>query len=258
MLIDSIVLGIFQGISEFLPISSSAHLVVIPYIFNWQWQGLVFDVALHFGTLLAILVFFANDWRKILRIDKTEGDLPKSFFWMIIAGTIPGALAGVFFENLAATVFRTPILIATTLFVFGIIIYFIDRLAKRDINIKNITYKQALLVGLGQMLAIVPGVSRSGVTMAVGRLIGLKREAAARFSFYLAAPIMLGAALFELRHFSLEMLDFPFFSAFLLSFLFGLLAIKYLLEYLKKGSFAVFAWYRIVLAIVVVVIYLQR
>jgi undecaprenyl-diphosphatase len=283
LLLQSVILGIVQGIAEFLPISSSAHLVVVPYLFNWSYQGLVFDVALHFGTLLAIVIIFWKDWVKIISSAfsnngqrKTDNDIlsrevgsdssgvglsyqyPKGLFWMLILGTIPGGLAGVFLEEQAATVFRSPLLVAINLAIFGLIIYLLDRFAKRDLSIAKMTYGKTLIIGIAQMLALVPGVSRSGSTMAAGRAIGLKRQDAARFSFLLAAPIMLGTALFEARHFTTEMLTADFLIALVLSLVFGWLAIKYLLKYLERGNFAIFAWYRAALALAVIVVYLLR
>ena len=296
-MIESIVLGIVQGITEFLPISSSAHLVAIPYIFNWQWQGLVFDVALHFGTLLAIIIYFRKDLILIFRSAFTSSnaviarssanqrptpDYQRNLLWMLLLATIPGGVAGVFLEKEAATIFRSPLIIAINLAVFGLIIYFVDKhplldyssnkssseksnidcslrqTAGRTIAIKDLSFKKAFLIGIGQMLAIVPGVSRSGATMATGRMLGLNRPDSARFSFLLAMPIMLGSALFEARHFTLEMFNFNFVLAFVTSFIFGLLAIKYLLKYLERGNFGVFTVYRLVLAVIIFAVYFLK
>jgi len=280
--LQPLVLGLVQGVTEFFPISSSAHLVVVPYLFNWTYQGLVYDVALHFGTLIAIIIYFWRDWVSIIGSAFTakptpeesgptsrEGfalkpntynliPYPKGLLWMLLAATIPGGIAGVLLEKQAENIFRSPLLIAINLLVFGIVIYLVDKYSKKNISINKINYKSALLVGLAQMLAIVPGVSRSGSSMAAGRLIGLKRDAAARFSFLLAAPIMLGSALYEVRHFSNDMLSIHFALAFIGSLVFGWLAIKYLLKYLQRGSFGVFAVYRAVLAVIVIAIYFLR
>lgn len=262
MVIHSIILGAVQGITEFLPISSSAHLTLLPYLFNWPWQGLVFDVALHFGTFLAIMVFFWKDIVNIFRSafsSKSDGDnYPKNMLWIIILATIPGAIAGALLEKQAETIFRDPWLIALSLAIFGGIIWAIDKYSLNRIKVREMNFKTALLVGLAQCLAIVPGVSRSGSTMAAGRALGLKRPDAAKFSFLLAAPIMLGSAIFEARHFTNSMLTTGFILAFIAALVFGLLAIKYLLKYLERGSFAIFAWYRLVLALVVIVVFLLR
>lgn len=269
-LFEPIILGIVQGITEFLPISSSGHLVIMPWLFNFQNFSLTFDVALHFGTLLAIVVFFWNDWVRIFRsafsTESKKADsykleassYPKNLLWIIIFATIPGVIAGVLLEKQAETIFRNPLLIAINLAVFGIIIWAIDRYSKKSYQLKAVSYKLGFLVGLAQMLAIVPGVSRSGSTMAAGRAIGLTRPDSARFSFLLAAPIMLGTAIYQSRHVTLEMADLGFFLGIITSAIFGFIAIKYLLKYLQKGNYAIFTWYRIVLAIIVVVVYMLR
>jgi undecaprenyl-diphosphatase len=287
--LQSLVLGLVQGITEFFPISSSAHLVIVPYLFHWVYQGLVYDVALHFGTLIAIILFFWRDWVDIIdsafspsrhceesstrqspanagptfvgdssQAQNDKNEYPKGLLWMLLVGTIPGGIAGVLLEKQAENAFRSPLVIAINLLVFGLIIYLSDRYSKKELPLTKITYKNALLVGLAQMLAIVPGVSRSGSTMAAGRAIGLKREVAARFSFLLAAPIMLGSTLYEARHFTSDMFSIHFALAFLTSLIFGWLAIKYLLKYLQRGNFAIFAWYRAALALVVIAVYFLR
>lgn len=266
--IQSLIIGAVQGITEFLPISSSAHLVLIPWIFGWTDHGLVFDVALHFGTLIAIIIFFWKDWVNIFRLaftptqqnskTSTGTSYPRNILWMLVFGTIPGAIAGVLLEKEAASIFRSPILVAINLIAFGLIIYLVDRYSRRDLDIRHSSFKQAIIVGLAQMLAIVPGVSRSGSTMAASRALGFNRPDAARFSFLLAAPIMFGSALYEARHFSGAMLTFEFIVAFCASLISGWLAIKYLLEYLRRGSFAVFVWYRVILAVIIMLVYLLR
>jgi undecaprenyl-diphosphatase len=183
---------------------------------------------------------------------------PKNLLWILIAATIPGAIAGVLLEKQAETVFRNPLLVAINLVVFGIIIWAVDRYAKKSYKLSHIRLKPAILIGLAQMLAIVPGVSRSGSTMAAGRAIGLSRPDSARFSFLLAAPIMLGTALYEFRHVTRQMADLGFFIGILASMIFGFIAIKYLLKYLQKGNYAIFTWYRIIIAVIVVIVYVLR
>lgn len=277
-------LGFIQGISEFLPISSSAHLVIVPYLFRWQYQGLAFDVALHFGTLLAIIAYFWKDWVVIIAnairpnhvsrstyhagedkvpdtqyaIPNTNTNYPRNLLWVILIATIPGIIAGVLLESFAATAFRSPLLIAINLFIFGIIIWAIDRYATTDYKLQTIDWKSGLIIGFAQMLAIVPGVSRSGSTMAAGRAIGLTRPDSARFSFLLAAPIMLGSAIFELKNISEISFDFSFVLAMATSLIFGFIAIKYLLKYLQRGNYAIFTWYRAVIAIIVIIVYVLR
>lgn len=284
--IQSIVLGAVQGITEFLPISSSAHLVIVPYLFKWQYQGLVFDVALHFGTFLAIVIFFWKDWIKIIanaikpqnsnvkcqkygtnhhpyKANEANSanklvNYPKNLLWIILVATIPGAIAGALLEKQAETIFRSPLLIAINLIVFGIIMWLIDKYYTKNYKLSNINYKTAFYIGLAQMLAIVPGVSRSGSTMSAGRAIGLNRPDSARFSFLLAAPIMLGSAMFEVRHLANLTINASFYIGIITSLIFGLIAIKYLLQYLQKGNYAIFTWYRVILAIIVIVVFLLR
>lgn len=273
--LQAIILGIVQGITEFFPISSSAHLIAIRYLFNFGSQmssehWLVIDIALHFGTLMAIGIFFFKDFIKMF----TEGfkfkgkDGKLSFknlnhegkiLWYIIAASIPGAIAGLLLDDFIESVVRENVLIiAATLAIMGVALYFADKKGKKETDIENITLKQALLIGVGQAFAIIPGFSRSGTTMTVARGMGLKRETAAKFSFLLGAPAMLGAAVFSLKHFELSMLNFEFFLGIAVSFVVGLIAIKTLMEIVKKSGFGVFAVYRILLAIVLVVTYIVR
>jgi undecaprenyl-diphosphatase len=185
-------------------------------------------------------------------------DYPKNLFWILIVATIPGAVAGVLLEKQAESIFRNPLLIAVNLVVFGIIIWAIDRYSTKNHELSGINYKSAIKIGLAQMLAIVPGVSRSGSTMAAGRAIGLTRPDSARFSFLLSAPIMLGTSLYEFRHVTKQMADLGFFIGIIASAIVGFIAIKYLLKYLQKGNYAIFTWYRIILAIIVVIVYFVR
>ncbi len=273
--IQAIILGIVQGITEFFPISSSAHLIVIRYLFNFgtqltSEQWLVIDIALHFGTLMAIGIFFFKDFIKMFAEGfKFKGKNGKLSFknlnhegkilWYIIAASIPGAVAGLLLDDFIEGVVRNNVLIiATTLAIMGVALYFIDKKCKKETTIEKITLKQAFLIGVGQMFAIIPGFSRSGTTMTVARTMGLKREAAAKFSFLLGAPAMLGAAVFSLKHFEMSMLNFEFFLGIVVSFVVGMIAIKTLMEIVKKSGFGVFAIYRVLLAIVLVVTYIAR
>jgi len=273
--IQAIILGIVQGITEFFPISSSAHLIVIRYLFNFgthltNEQWLVIDIALHFGTLLAIGIFFFKDFIKMFAEGfKFKGEDGKLSFknlkqegkilWYIIVASIPGAIAGVLLDDFIEGVVRNNVLIiATTLTVMGIALYFIDKKCKKETTIEKLTLKQAFLIGVGQMFAIIPGFSRSGTTMTVARAMKLERESAAKFSFLLGAPAMLGAAVFSLKHFEMSMLNFEFFLGIAVSFIVGMIAIKTLMNIVKKSGFGVFAIYRVLLAIVLVVTYIVR
>jgi undecaprenyl-diphosphatase len=258
-LFEAIVLGIIQGLGEFLPISSSAHLVLVPWVFGWEYAGLTFDVALHVGTLISVIAFFWKDWLSLINSALTKKDTREAkLFWYLVLGTIPGALIGYLLEEQAETVFRTPLLIGIMLIVMGIILYVVDRYCSSKKEIDNITLSDSLLIGLSQALAIIPGVSRSGITMTTGRALGLNRAAAARFSFLLSTPIIIGAGLFQLKDFALGDLNLIFLTGVVSSALVGFLSIGFLLKYLAQRNFAVFAIYRIIVGSAVIVLALVR
>jgi len=271
-ILQAIVLGIIQGVGEFLPISSSGHLIILPEIFGWSDQGLAFDVALHFGTLLAIMIYFYDDWKKIIfksyflnQIGRIFIDRKRELFeikklkkdTLIIIGvaTIPGVLAGLFLEDYAEGVFRNPLLVGTTLFAGALLLFFADKRGEKKLGEKDILLKIAFIIGLFQMLAIVPGVSRSGITITAALLLGLSRTAAARFSFLLATPIVLGATIKELPTFLAAGFDINLIVGVLAAFGSGYLAIKYMLKYLEKQSYNIFVVYRILLAFAIFLIF---
>ena len=269
-MIDIIILGIIQGIAEFLPISSSAHLIIFRDIFGIGTNigsniELTFDLALHFGTLLAIIIFFFNDLFKILVEGLTKGVKTKDgkLFWYLILATIPAGLVGVLFEDIFDSFFRKQLwLIAIALIVMGIIIYIVDKKSKISINIKEMKWYQALLVGCAQVFALIPGFSRSGTTITASRFLGLDREDSAKFSFYLSVPVVAGASLLSLiKDDTLNIiLDnlMIFGTGILISFITGLLCISFLLKYIKKNDFKLFMIYRIILGILVLFILWQR
>lgn len=249
-ILQAIILGIIQGLTELLPISSSAHLTVIPMIFKWNVSE-AFDIALHFGTLLAIGLFFFKDWIGLIKggyelaIKKqktTEGKM----FWYIVAATIPGGIIGFVLDKYAEEILTKPLIIAIALMVMGILLYIIDKNSEAKVKYENMNFKQTFLIGISQALAFIPGVSRSGVTMTTARLMKIDRESAAKYSFMLSAPIVLGATLFKLKDF---VFDVPFVLGVISSFIVGVFVIKFLLEYLKKGSFKVFAIYRVIVGL---------
>ena len=259
--LQAAILGLVQGLGEFLPISSSAHLVLIPWLFKWNDPGLTFDIALHIGTLIAVAIYFWKDWLKLITkgltdVRSTEGKL----FWYLVAATIPGAVVGFLLEKKAETIFREPILIATMLILLGVLLYWADRRGVKHIEMNRITFRTSLLIGLSQALAIIPGVSRSGITMTMGLLMGLTREGAARFSFLLAAPIIFGAALVKLPFLvsNPSVLTINFIIGILVSFVIGILSIGFLLRYVQTNNFLPFAWYRFILGSLVIVIVLMR
>jgi undecaprenyl-diphosphatase len=197
-----IVLAVVQGLTEFLPISSSGHLVLVPSIFGWTDQGLAFDVAVHFGSLIAVCVFFRHDIAALLRgtHDILTGDyrsVDARMAWNLGLATIPLAVAGLFFAGWIAANLRDPWVVVWTLAGYGILMAVVDRLASSKRNVTDIGIRDAVIIGLAQSLALIPGTSRSGVTITVGRLLGIARQDAARFSFLLSAPAILLATLYE-------------------------------------------------------------
>lgn len=273
-ILHSLILGVVQGLTELLPVSSSAHLNLFPWVFGWSDISESFDVALHIGTLLAIIIFFYKDWVQLIKggynqVVKKKKSTEGKIFWYIVIATIPTGIACLVLDKLSsklietlAGVFKTSqintemFLIAIALIVMGIILYLVDKKSKSKIKYKDITFKQSLLISLSQAIAAAfPGVSRSGITMTVGRKMGLERESVAKFSFLLSTPIVAAAALYELKHF---VFDLPFVIGVLASFIVGMFVIKFLLNYLKKGSFKVFAIYRVALGIIVLIILMTR
>lgn len=258
-LMEALVLGIIQGLGEFLPISSSAHLVLVPWALGWNYAGLTFDVALHIGTLISVVAFFWKDWYKlIISALNRRGNKEAALFWYLVLGTIPGGAIGYLFEKQAETVLRTPLLIGIMLIIMGIILYLVDRRAKSIKRIESISLLDSLLIGLSQALAIIPGVSRSGITMTTGRALGLTRESAARFSFLLSTPIIVGAGLFKIKDLAPGDLNAAFLTGVVSSAVVGFIAIGFLLRYLSERSFAVFAWYRFVVGFGVIVLAITR
>ncbi len=268
ILFEAIFLGIVQGITEFLPISSSAHLIVIPWMFGWQGtliDSLNFDVALHAGTLVAILAYFWRDWLDLLRKFLTgfgdgswrtgEGRL----VWFIVLATIPAGVLGMKYEHVVEESFRNPVLIAASLTVFSLVIWIADRFMPRTDSMDKMTLGRALFIGCAQALALVPGVSRSGSTITAGLFAGFTRESAARFSFLLSTPVIAGAAVLKLHKLHLAPGEAgPFAAGALFSAVVGYLSIKFLLTYLNRNSLNLFVWYRLALAAAIAGVWLAR
>lgn len=252
--------GLIQGITEYLPVSSSAHLILLPKFLKIEDPGLVFDVFLHLGTLFATLIYFWRDWLDLLRPDRIRHNLAKrggvSIATLVVA-TVPAVIAGLFIQRWADTAFRGEGVIVVTLTLGAFLIYLSDRFAKSERALESATFRDALVVGLFQCLALVPGMSRSGSTMAGARLSGFDRAGAARFSFLMSAPITAGAILFELKKHGAELFSggtIPTSSlliAFGSTFLFGMLSIGFLMKVLKRVGFLSFALYRVALSLVV-------
>ncbi len=252
-----------QGLGEFLPISSSAHLVLVPWLFGWKDPGLAFDVALHVGTLAAVLMYFRHDVRLLcigfLRsLSKSTRDVKNDFHqrmaWLLVIASVPGALIGKLLEEKAETVFRSPALIAVALAVFGLILLAADCAGKKQKTLSEINIIDAILIGLSQALAIIPGVSRSGSTIAAGLGMGFKREDAARFSFLMSIPIIAGAGLAHSVHLSRDIGWGVLCVGFLSSAFFGFLSIRFLLGYVSRKNFNIFVLYRIVLAAAILIL----
>jgi undecaprenyl-diphosphatase len=253
----AVVLGVVQGLTEFLPISSSAHLILVPRVLGWPDLGLAFDVALHLGTLAALLIYFGGDWVRLVRSVMTgpgRGDPADRRLALAIAiGCVPAVIAGVALEKWAESTLRDPRLIAGTMIVMGLAMGAADRLGKRARSLQSMRWSDALWIGCAQALALVPGVSRSGVTLTAGMGLGFRRDDAARFSFLLSAPITAGAALFALRHVLTGGLPpherLVFAAGILASGVIGYLAIAFLLSYLRRGNLLIFVLYRLLLGV---------
>ena len=264
-LLQAIILGLVQGLGEFLPISSTAHLILVPHFFGWQDPGLAYDVALHLGTLIAVVSFFGKDWLNIFKLAfennsniqfDQKNDFNKKTLWLLALATIPGVLAGYFLEAKAETIFRSPLVIAGTLFLAGLILYLVDKYLQHGKNIGQVNWKDSLIIGLSQAVAIIPGVSRSGATITAGLFLGLSRQSAARFSFLLSTPIILGATVFKLPELLQNGLTWPIILGVAVSALSGYLAIKYLLLFIEKVGYGIFFWYRTLLALLIIIFYL--
>lgn len=265
-ILHAIILGIVQGLTEFLPISSSAHLNVFPWIFKWEMLSEGMDVALHIGTLLALVIFFFKDWIKLVKagykqVVKKENTTDGRMFWYLVAATIPAGILSLVLDKISGKIIGDDInsqmaIIAVTLIVMGIILYVVDKKSKSETDYEHISLKQSVLIGMSQAIAAAfPGVSRSGITMTVARGLKVDRESAAKFSFMLAMPITLAAVVFDLTSFKF---DLALILGILASFIVGVIVIKFLLDYLKKGSFKVFAIYRVIFGVVILALYFLR
>jgi len=284
-ILQAIILGLIQGATEFIPVSSSAHLIIVPWLFGWKdpaLTSLTFDVALHIGTLIAVLAFFASDWVRLIKAwfasvkeRKIGADPDRRLAWFVVIGTIPGAIAGVFFESKIEGLFHQPgvpiqssamLVMAVIIALLGTLLLVADHLARHLVELKGLTFNKVLAIGFAQALAIFPGVSRSGSTITTGLALGLKREAAARFSFLLSAPIIAGAGLKSLYDIysglktgaiaQNELILFPI--GLVVAAISGYLCIRFLLNYLQKHNTNIFAYYRWALAVLVAIVALAR
>lgn len=241
---QALTLGAVQGATEFLPVSSSAHLIAVPRLLGWPDQGLAFDVALHWGTLAALLVHFWRDWLGILT-DKSQ----RRLLFFIALASVPAAVLGVAVKHLVEEACRGTPPVAAALISFGLLLGWADRVGSRTRGWESLDLRTCLLIGAAQALALFPGVSRSGATITAGLLLGLKREDAARFSFVLAVPVVFGAGVLEFRHLGGVALSAPFWAALAAAALTGTVVIAGFLRYLRNGGLLAFAVYRVALGL---------
>jgi undecaprenyl-diphosphatase len=262
---QALVLGILQGLAEFLPISSSAHLALAPWAFGWPEPGLAVDVALHVGTLVAVLVYFREEWIKLIaaaieivrtrRVDTAE----QRRVLVLIVATIPGGLAGVFLNDYAESTFRSPALIAVALALMGLVLWIVDRTRPNARPLDSLRWSDALLIGIAQAAALLPGVSRSGATITAGRALALDRASAATFSFLMSMPIIAAAAVFKVPHLlGSGGASTPLLVGVLASAVSGWLAIAIVMRYVRSHSYGVFAAYRVLLGAAVLFLFFLR
>ena len=260
--VEAVILGIVQGFTEFLPISSSGHLLIVPYLFGWADPGAAFTAVIQLGTMAAVLLFF---WRDILRIASAwarslwtpalRGAHDARMGWYIVIGTIPIAVAGVLFTHQIEGMVRDLRLTATMLIVFGVLLYAADKLSPQKKTIRDLTLRDGIVYGLAQMLALIPGVSRSGATITAGRALGYDREAAARFSFLLSIPAIVLSGFFELRGVGQGNVAWaPTILATIVSFAVGYASIGWLLKFLTSHSVLVFTVYRVIAGLAIFVL----
>jgi len=268
---QAIVLGIVQGLAEFLPISSSAHLILVPWFFGWEDPGLAFDVALHWGTLVAVLVVFWRDWIRLIRagaqsvVERRIGDDPdRRLFWALVVSSIPAAVVGKLLNNWAEETLRAPLLIAATMAVMGIALGLADRYGSKRLTEGEIRIPEAVGIGVAQAFALVPGVSRSGSTISVGLVFGLTREAIARFSFLMSTPIIFGAGVLKLPKMLREMhagtshvSGAALAAGLVASAVVGVIVIRWLLAWVRTRTYDVFVVYRLLVAVLIVVLWIS-
>ncbi|MBZ5733955.1 undecaprenyl-diphosphate phosphatase [Nocardioides sp. TRM66260-LWL] len=253
--LEAVVLGVIQGLTEFLPISSSAHLRILPAIFGWEDPGAAFTAVIQIGTELAVLLYFRKDiwrivtmWLRSLVKPEYRGHLDARMGWYVIVGSLPIVVLGIVLKDPIETHFRSLWLIGTTLIVLGLVLGLADRVGSTDKQVEDLSLRTAVIMGLAQAAALVPGVSRSGATLSAGRLLGYDRAAATRFAFLLAIPAVVGAGLFELKDIGGTANPYgwgPTIVATVVSFLVGYAAIAWLLKYVSTHSYTPFVVYRV-------------
>jgi undecaprenyl-diphosphatase len=259
--LQAVVLGLVQGLGEFLPISSSAHLILVPYLLGWEEHGLAFDIALHLGTLAAVTVYFWRDLLDLAIEGLTKGTRTPMgrIGWGIVIGTVPAVISGYLLEERVETAIRhNPVSIAILLLVMGFVLYLADRRGKKWRSLEDVTMMDVFWMGVGQAFAVIPGFSRSGTTITAGLMLGLERETAARISFLLGWPVILGAGILKLKELMAGTIAPSFWVGVLVSAVSGYAVIAFLMDYLRRGTFFVFAVYRAALAFLTLLVYFLR
>lgn len=256
-ILESIILGITQGIAEFLPISSSGHLVIVSHLMQGKTLDLTLNIALHVGTLVAVLYFFREDWQQLIqalwrRLKYKEKSFESdTLFPSLIIGTLPAALIGLTCKDFIETKFHNPLVVTIPLALVGIAIWLVDKKSPVNKDLKQLSLKDGLIIGVFQAIALIPGVSRSGITLLAGRKLGYSRMDAARYSFLLGTPAMSGAAILEAEHMAASMQEPSFYVGVITSAIVGCLAIKFFLSFIARFGLFAFAAYRLVLALII-------
>jgi undecaprenyl-diphosphatase len=271
--IQALIMGVVQGLTEFLPVSSSGHLIVVPFLAKWDdafINSLAFSVMLHLGTLVALLVYFRSDWIRLVpaglaavRDRSFQGDDDRRLAWLLVASTIPAALVGLAFSDVIEASFRHVGLVAVTLVLGGLILLIADRFGANSRRVEDVTFPIAIGIGVAQALALIPGISRSGISISAARMVGMDRESAARFAFLMATPITAGAGVFEVRKLlagesGVQVSTLPLVVGMVASLVAGLAAIHFMLSFLRRRSLDAFVWYRFGLAAIVLIVWLAR
>lgn len=273
-LYQAIILAVIQGLTEFLPISSTAHLILFPWLAHWPDPGLAFDVALHMGTLLAVVIYFLRDWIELLAagigFHYPRGasyeyvERQRKMFWYLVVGTVPAAIAGYYFHDVVEGPLRKPLYIAISMIVVGVLMWIGEVVGRLDRPMERVSFADSVLIGIAQACALFPGVSRSGSTITAGLFLGLTREAAARFSFILSTPIIALAAAAEapklLKMHYAGALTIPVSTLAIsvaVSAIVGIIVIAFFLRYLQVRTLKIFIYYRILLGIVILFLFLR-
>ena len=271
--IQALVMGVVQGLTEFLPVSSSGHLIIVPFLLGWNdafITSLAFSVMLHMGTLLALLVYFRRDWVRLvpaglatIRDRSFHDDEDRRLAWLLVAATIPAAIIGFLLNDVIESSFRSVGLVAVTLVLGALILLVADRFGAKSRTIEDVTFPIAVGIGTAQALALIPGISRSGISISAARMVGMDRESAARFAFLMATPITAGAGIFEVRKLltgeaGVQVEAAPLVVGLIAAAISGLAAIHFMLSFLRRQTLDLFVWYRFLVAGLVLIFWLRR